>query len=279
MNSLCALQLPSLSAVPALSALVVALGGLSAGTAQAQAFDAVRLYGAATGMSESGGHYGGILVNSARYMGAETSRTALFPLLDYQWKSGWFAGTGNGVGFNFARGFETQYGLRVTADFGRQESSSPDLKGMGDIDIRPQIGAFFNTHFSPEWFVTSSMRYGSGQERKGALLDLGLGYSTALSTGYRISANVGATLANRSYMQDYFGVSADQAARSAYAVYQPRAGLRDVRTGASIGRPWGSSGMLTAAVGGVYLRGDAIKSPLVRKSGSFSLALVYTRSF
>lgn len=62
------------------------------------------------------------------------------------------------------------YGRRITADFGRRESRSPILQGMGDIESRPTVGGFFN--YSPTRAVTlnSSLRYGSGNDRQGLVV-------------------------------------------------------------------------------------------------------------
>jgi MipA family protein len=233
------------------------------GWAQAQAFDAVRLYGAPGGSGE--GSVGAAVVAGYQYMGSDERRTLLFPVLDYRWSNGWFAGTTNGVGYKFDAAPDLQYGLRLTADFGRSQSRSPVLTGMGDIDARPEIGGFFNIYLTRDAFLTSSLRYGSGNDRKGLLLDLGAGYAVQLAPQWRTAAGVAATLANRDYMQGYFGVTPAQAQTSQNATFTAGAGVRDLRANASLNYFITSKWTLTGAVSLGALQGDAKNSPIVRE--------------
>jgi MipA family protein len=247
------------------SLLAASLAALC-GAVHAQAFDAVRLYGAPTGSGE--GSVGAAVILGHRYMGSDERRSALFPALDYRWSNGWFAGTTNGIGYKFDSAPNLQYGLRLTADLGRSESRSAALSGLGNITARPEFGAFLNLYFSPEFFLTSSLRYGSGNDRKGALLDLGAGYATQFTPQWRGAVGVAATLANRDYMQGYFGVTAAQSLTSAYAAYDAGAGLRDVRANASLNYfitpQWTLTGVLSLSA----LQGDAKSSPIVRQATS-----------
>jgi outer membrane scaffolding protein for murein synthesis (MipA/OmpV family) len=265
------LRAPARLMAPAL-ALSLAL---ATGVARAQAFDAVRLYGVPSGSGE--GTVGLAVVQGHRYSGSDESRTRLFPVLDYRWSNGWFAGTGNGVGYVFASAPNLQYGLRLTADLGRAEDASPALAGLGDIRARPEVGGFLNLYLSPQAFLTSSLRYGSGNDRKGLLLDLGAGYAQPLSAQWRAALGVAATLANADYLQDHYGVTPAQSQRSVYAAHSVGAGLRDVRANASlnyfVSKPW----TITGAVSVSALQGESARSPIVRQRSSATgvLALGY----
>lgn len=231
--------------------------------AWAQAFDAVRLYGATA--TSDGGTVGAAVVAGRQFQGSGERRTLLLPLLDYQWKSGWFAGTANGLGYDFSRRPDMNYGVRVTADFGRKESRSPALRGMGDVDIRPEIGIFYNYSVTPSFALTSSLRYGSGNDRNGMVVDLGAAYSMALAPQWRLGLGVSATYANENYMQSYFGVTPAQATTSGYAVYNADAGIRDVRANAALTYSINPRLSVTAAVSASALQGDAKDSPVIRK--------------
>lgn len=229
---------------------------------RAQAFDAVRLYGVPEADGE--GSVGAAVVRSRQYLGSDEGRTLLFPLLDYRWRNGWFAGTTNGLGYVFASAPNLQYGLRLTADLGRSEDRSTALRGLGDIRWRPEFGGFFNLYLSQEVFLTSSLRYGQGERSRGVLLDLGAGYAKQLAPQWRAAVGVAATLANASYMQDYFGVTPQQSQSSAYLPYQAGAGLRDVRMNGSLNYFLSPRWTLTGAVSLDALQGDAGNSPIVR---------------
>ena len=259
-----------------LAALGLLLAGLSP-FAFAQTFDAVRLYGAAPG--QDGGVVGAAVVFGRDYPGSNKRRTSVYPALDYQWRNGFFAGTTNGLGYNFSSSPTTQYGLRITADLGRDESRSPALTGLGDIDVRPEVGGFFNYFVSRDISLTSSLRYGAGNDRKGLVLDLGAGYSTALAPSWRLGVGVAASVVNQKYMQSYFGVDAGQAVTSGYAAYAPAAGVRDLRTSAALTYRLNDKVGIIGAVSLSGLQGDAKNSPVVRRTSTVNGVLAATYAF
>ena len=245
-------------------------------SAFAQAFDSVRLLGAAPG--QDSGRVGLAVLAGHEYQGSDERRTLAVPLLEYQWASGWFAGSTNGVGYNFSKRPDMQYGARLTADFGRKASRSQALTGMGDVDTKAELGGFFNYLLGREVALSTSLRYGSGQDGNGLLADVGLGYSTELNSTLRLGLGVAATLANADYMQSYFGVTNAQATRSGYASYQPGGGLRDVRANLALTYRINAKVSATAGISNSRLAGDASESPLVRQTSTTTglLALAYS---
>jgi len=243
-----------------LLALTLAAAG---GAAQGQAFDAVRLFAVPAGDGQ--GLAGLAVIAGHEYLGSDERKTLVLPALSYQWKNGWFAGTGNGVGYKFHSPPTLQYGLRVTVDLGRDADDAAALAGMGDIDAAPEAGAFFNYFITPAWFLTSSVRYGAGNDHDGLQADIGLGWSAQLSPQWRGALGVAATFVNGQYMQAYYGVTPEQAAASGYAVYAPKSGWRDVRGTASLTHFFDPEWSLTAAVTLRALQGAAKASPIVRE--------------
>ena len=242
--------------------LLAAAAALAAANGvRAQAFDAVRIFGPVEG--DGAGIAGAVVIAAPRYAGSDERGWLVLPSIDYRWKNGWFAGLSNGIGYLFPSRPDMQYGLRVTADIGRKESRSDALDGMGSIQPRAEAGAFFNYFPTREVFLTSSLRYGSGNDWNGMQIDLGAGYSTALAPQWRGTVGVATTIVNGAYMQAYFGVTPQQSAASGYAVYSPGAGFRDVRLNASvvyaIDARWSLTGALTVS----SLQGDARGSPIV----------------
>lgn len=221
------------------------------------------------GMTQ-GGSAGLAVLASRQYQGSDESRTLLVPTFDYQWANGVFVGVGNGLGINWSRSPERSYGLRLTADFGRDDKRSVALAGMGDIRTRPEIGGFANFRVADGWEVASSIRYGAGNDRKGLVVDLGLNMSHALSPSLRLNAGVATAWANRALTQSYFGVNTQQAANSGYAVFSPSAGLRDVRVGVALNYTIAPNWSLTGGLSLNRLLGDAKDSPIVRDRSSIS---------
>jgi outer membrane scaffolding protein for murein synthesis (MipA/OmpV family) len=252
----------------------LALAGQSA---SAQAFDAARIYGAIP--DRDGGAIGLGVFGGQKYLGSKETRVMPVPVVDYLWSNGFFAGTGNGLGINFSKQQNISYGLRVTADFGRDEDLDNNLTGMGDIKARPEFGGFLNYSLSQGFVLTSSLRYGAGNDRKDMQLDLGAVYSMMLAPQWRLGAGAAITLVNADYMQTNFGVTAAQSARSGHAVYTPGAGLRDVRANLSLTYAIDKRMAVTGALSARALQSDAKDSPITRKANSIGGGVVYTYLF
>ena len=244
-------------------ALGAALMAAASG-AQAQSFDAVRFDGADDARSGQG-RAGLVAVAGHRYLGSDERRWLVAPTIDYRWANGWFAGVGNGIGYRFKGPPGLQYGVRLAADFGRKESRSPVLQGLGNIPARPQAGAFVNWFASRHLALTSSLRYGSGEDRDGLVVDVGAHTGLQLAPRWRLGLGLSAAWVNRAYMQSYFGITPEQSARSGYAVSQVEAGVRDVRASTSLSYFISHDWAATLVVSAGALQGDARSSVIVRE--------------
>ncbi len=268
--------MPLCSLFPRHVVLPLALA-LAAPLACAQLFDAVRLAPLPPG--QDGGRLGVAVVAGTQYRGSDERRTLVVPAIDYQWRNGWFAGVSNGIGYNASRRPEFQYGARLTADLGRDESRSTVLRGMGSIDAQPELGLFFNRLWGASGGLTSSLRQGSGNQRDGLVLDLGGYYSAALGTRSRLSVGVGTQWANASYMQDYFGVTAAQSARTGYGVASPGAAWNNVSMSLGFIHRLDDRTSVLAGLTRISLQGAARDSVLVRESSSTAGVLALTYAF
>jgi MipA family protein len=197
------------------------------------------------------------------YLGSDDRKTRGLPLISARWRSGWFAGVG-GVGFRFASDGPLSYGLRLSLDPGRKESDSEDLRGMGDIDARPELGGFASYRLMPGLSLNSSIRYGSGDNRDGLLGDIGLRGTVPLGGSHRLFGGISTTFANRAAMQSQFGINASQAATSGYTLYEPKSGARDLSLSVGYGLSVTPSTMLSVGLTARSLLGDAKDSPLTR---------------
>ena len=156
---------------------------------------------------------------------------------------------------------------------------SAALTGMGDIDAAAEIGGFFNYFVTPQISLTSSLRYGAGNDNKGMVIDLGANYAVQLAPQWRGAVGVATTFANSHTMQSRFGVTPAQAITSGYAAYGPGAGLRDARISASVNHFYSRQIAITAAVSASALLGDAKNSPLVRQNSAVTGVLAVSYEF
>lgn len=251
-------------ALPTISRLSLTLVlSITSYAAVAQSFDAVRLVAAPPG--KDGGYVGAVVLAGTQYQGSDERRTQVLPAIEYQWTNGWFAGASNGLGYNFSEDDGLQYGLRVTADFGRRERRSAALRGLGNVDAKPEFGGFFNYKVTPEFSLTSSLRYGAGDGGKGLVIDLGAAYSARIAKQLRFGAGASATIASSDYLQSFFGVTSEQSTRSAYPIYRTEGGVRSFRVSTSLTYLISPRISAIAGVSATTLLGDAADSPFVRK--------------
>lgn len=226
-----------------------------------------------------GGVVGAVFISGSEYQGSNKSRLQVLPIIEYQWSNGFFAGVTNGLGYNASSSPDLAYGARVTLDFGRKESRSLDLRGLGDVSMRPEFGAFFNVTPAADITLNSALRFGNGDNRDGLLVDIGASWSTLIGQRMRLSTSAAATWANSKYQQSYFGVNTKQSLQSAYRVYTPDAGLRDARIGLSLSYRLTPTWGLTSVITHTELMGDAKRSPIVRDRGVTSAVLALSHSF
>lgn len=222
---------------------------------------------------------GGGIANTARYLGSNERRYRLIPTFNAQWQNGWFAGFPRGVGYNFSSDPHAEYGLRLTADHGRKQNVSTALGGLGDIAMRAELGGFYNLALSREIKFNTGLRYGAGQDRHGAVLDLGMNYRIALTEDRFLTLGIKTSYANNHYMQSYFGVTAAQSARSGYAVSTPKAGISEVGLSANylykIDRNWSVlTGISYAQLGSIVQA-----APMSRSHSASSLNLLTSYTF
>lgn len=247
---------------------------LCAAGAQAQDFDDLRLGSAV----REGWRVGGALVDGPAYKGSDQHRAALVPLVEYRAASGWFAGVGSGLGYEFLHRPDTNAGVRLTLDGGRRERRSDALTGMGNIGARPEIGAYVNhALLTPGLGLHGEMRYGAGG--KGLLATLGVAYGLGLAPTLRLRLGAEATLANGDYMQTFFGVSDAQSASSGYAPFQAKSGVRDTRLSATLLYAITPKLALTGGLAASTLHSDAANSPLTREGTGVSVLSTLTYGF
>ena len=201
------------------------------------------------------------------------------PALEYQWANGWFAGTSRGVGYNFSRNPTLQYGLGLGVDFGRKESATGALAGMGGIDSKVEYGAFLNLAPNRHWRLSSVLRYGAGDTGQGATANFGANYSMDIAPKWRLDVGLSTTWANSQTMQSYFGVNATQSQQSGHAVYSPTSGIRDVSSSLNLGYQVTPKISVTGGLKVTRLMDDAKNSPIVTSQQSVAGSLTVGYAF
>jgi outer membrane scaffolding protein for murein synthesis (MipA/OmpV family) len=110
---------------------------------------------------------------------------------------------------------------------------------------------------------------------------LGVGLTGTLYQQERdhVTMSLAANLGDRDYMQTYYGVTAEQSARSGYRQYRPKAGLYETELTMTWRHQFDARWGMTATVGVTKLMRDAADSPIAKKDHSATGALFATYSF
>jgi outer membrane scaffolding protein for murein synthesis (MipA/OmpV family) len=92
-----------------------------------------------------------------------------------------------------------------------------------------------------------------------------------------LSFTAGLTLANQAYSRAFFGVTPDEASRSAFPAYQPSGGIKDAHLGVRWNWALAPSWIVTSSLQATRLLGSAKDSPLVERPTNLtvSTALAY----
>jgi MipA family protein len=252
------------------------------------------------------------VVAAPDYLGAREMRSALLPLLQVEWSNGVFV-SGMSAGVHLSRRQDVEFGPLLAIDSGRDLDGQPrvggvipfdgvstggavppggavpsggwvpqgtpaqGLQGMPDVRARLQGGAFANYYLAPSLRLASSVLYGAGNERDGAVWNIGLQRMWTGLPHHRVSVSAGVNLVNRRYNAGFFGVSLEQAMHSGHPAYAPGGGLRDVYVGAAWNWALSPSWMIASAARLTRLSGDARHSPLVERPSNVTVSsgLVY----
>ena len=216
------------------------------------------------------------VVHAPEYEGSDRNKARGLPLINY--RSGrLFVGTLGGIGYNVSNLPNLAFGPVLSYRFGRDESDSVRLQGLGDIDGGADLGGFVRWNLQP-FSLHATLKHGLGGDASGTQLRLGAGYAMTLTKSDRLVFDTSMEWADTDVMQGHYGVTAQQSARSGLPQYSASSGLRRYGVGAlwthAFTPQWSSSVGL-----GVYrLAGDAVNSPITvkRNVGLVSLGLAYS---
>ncbi|MEO1796646.1 MAG: MipA/OmpV family protein [Pseudomonadota bacterium] len=172
-------------------------------------------------------------------------------------------------------GFYPRGSFRLIGE--RSASDNPELAGLEDVDLSVEVGGglgFRSTGFQ----AFADLRYGVvGHEsfvaEVGAEAILRPAQDVTLTLGPR------ALWGSDDFAQTYFGVTAAEAAGSAFTEYDPGSGLVSAGVEAAltydVNEDWAVRGTATWE----RFVGDAAESPILEDEDAFGLSIVAIRSF
>lgn len=155
--------------------------------------------------------------------------------------------------------------LRLTR--GRNERANPALTGLGNIKQSFELGGFVTVELSEQTNVRLRYRRGvSGHD--GDIVDLELTHLLYRHGALSIAGGVRANWAAAKVMRRFFGIDAEQAARSGLPEFRLGGAVSNARVNLSGRWAFGKQWSLNGYVQYDRLLGRAADSPIVRDLGS-----------
>ncbi|HEX2009777.1 MAG TPA: MipA/OmpV family protein [Roseateles sp.] len=233
---------------------------------------------------------GSTLSSEPEYAGSDRRHFKLRPLWAYQQgrfrlstgRAGGLLGLGGeasgpGASADLLSSGRLRLGLGLRIDHGRDSADSARLSGLPDVrgTLRGRIYAAYA--LGGPWSVTGSLSQDLLGREGGMLGGLDLGYRARLGPATEWSASVGLSFGDRRYMRSYFGIGEEVAARSGYAVFEPKRFARDLHAGIGLNHALDRHWLAFGGVSFSTLQADAAASPLTqeRSSVSVSVGLAY----
>lgn len=197
------------------------------------------------------------IVTLPKYADGSKQEILPLPVLDLEWKSGVFFSTVSGFGYNFSQNPSWQYGVRLGLLANQEQSANNRHSGPGNTPTELSPAIFDNYLIDQHFAVLTSVQTGAGLGKKhdGFLVSIGGRYTESLNDTNRIYATLSTTWASLHYMEDYYGVTQQQAAESSFPAYQSKAGTLKVKLAAgwtmSLNQQWSllTGGSLTHPLG------------------------------
>jgi outer membrane scaffolding protein for murein synthesis (MipA/OmpV family) len=270
--------LPSLARVPANTAVtsVTAMQAAVAATflvlsplVQAQSVSQEPAYGLS-------GRIGLNVVAMPTYEGSPNTRTMAGPDLTLSYRShdwGTVEFGQRGLFWNAVEAGRFRFALVAQFDPGRKDRDTSTLNptpgdkrlaGMGKVQSSTEAGV--GVGYGPVMLVARQSLSERGP--KGAQVDMTVEMPWSLSDRLNVRFALGATWANRDYMQTYFGVTPAQAQATSFSVYTPKSGLRKVEVSVGGEYALAPKWKLQANLAISRLGNVAAKSPLVGRQGA-----------
>lgn len=177
-----------------------------------------------------------------------------------------------GAAADLLRSDSLRVNLALRLDRGRRESASDRLAGLGEVRQTVRGRLSLGWRFAEHWRLNLGLASDLLGRGGGSMFDAGLVREFHLGPRSVVSLGTGLNYSNARYMQSYYGVTPEQAARTGYAVYSPGAGLTGV--GASIGWRGDINERWTAFASASASRmlGPVLDSPIVTGTRNWNLS-------
>lgn len=226
---------------------------------------------------------GGGFLSRPEYPGSDQQETRVLPVFSATYGR-FFVGADpdiaspGGVGVDLYRDRGWRLGIAAYGDLTqREESDDERLAGLGDVDPALRAGVFASYSFD-RYVLRASVGSDVSGNDQGTLVRLDALARFQPLERLTLTAGPGVTWADSEYTRTFFGVDAEQSARSGLPQHEAKSGINSARfsLGANyrIDPRWSVGAVLSTS----RLQGDAADSPITEdKSQTFAGAFAVYR--
>jgi MipA family protein len=215
---------------------------------------------------------GGGAAYTPEFEGSRRMQIEPRPYFDVTWydadgRDRTFLNVDDGLGVYLLSTEHFRLGPLATWRFGRRESDSSDLRGLGNVDGGVQLGGLFEYQPHDCCTLFAKVRRDVDNE-SGLFADLGADLTAPVAPRHWfVNLRLTATWADDSGLRPLFGITPAQSARSGLPSYSPSSGMRDVTAQPALIYDFDGHWAITGRVTYERLLDGAANSPLVRARG------------
>jgi len=222
---------------------------------------------------------GGGVAAMPLYEGSSHYHLVPAPAFDIRYRDIAFLSSGDGLGVNLLRGDTYRAGIAIGYDLGRNAHLSGRLNGLGNVEAAPEARLFADVAVLP-FIVSLDLRRAIGGH-EGVIGDVGAYMPVVGTETLVVFVGPSVTLANRRYMQSYFGVSTAQAAGSTahFPVYRADGGLKNFGFGLSAVYHFTDHFFLDSDIAFERLLDSAANSPIVQDKNQLGVSVILGYEF
>lgn len=215
----------------------------------------------------------------SKYEGSDEMEVMLLPVLGVTWNDAVYLTTEDGLGVVAYDDHDLTVDVSLNYEWGRDQSDSSDLRGLGDVDGAPTLNLSLEYEVGPVTPFVELTRHLGGTDS----LEVSFGVETMIPVsvlmgegsasgeaesddegeyGPAILAGISTTWSDDNYMDSYFGINSTQSARSGLPRFNAKSGFKAV--GAELGfvYPVFESWEIRTMIEYAQLIGDAADSPI-----------------
>ena len=217
------------------------------------------------------------------YEGSEDYEGVPVPIVRVDWRSRRYVEfSGTRFHANLLSGFEKwQAGPMLNYNPGRDDVDNDRVDALRDIDNTIEGGGFV-TFDAGKWETYLEFLTDIDGEHEGSLATFRQSYKMPLENRRLLTFNFSLTYADDDYMETFFGIDADNAARSGLRTFEAEADFKDVEVSVVFLTNFSKRWNIAYSLGYKRFLGDAADSPVVDDEGSadqFLAAIIGSTTF